>query len=613
MQPVDLTTLVAVCAEIEQNCLPARLEQVYQPNSLTLYLQFRTATTKHWLLISWHPQAARIHLIEQPQRQPDTFTFSQQIWHQVANLALVSIKISRPWDRVVQLEFAKRPGDQVLWRLYVEVMGKRSNVILVNGEDLIITAAHQVSDRQSRLRSIQTGDRYQLPPLRLDPCPSLSEPFDQWRERLSLIPQSIRTNLLKTYQGTSSSLIHLLLANANISPDRLSEELVDSDWQKLFKAWISWIECLEDARFSPYYQDSESYSVFNLVSDSESLNLNSSNPNRSNLGTSNIEPDKLGRISVLAEKVIEPSLSVNHLLKSYYGDRLNRQVFNQLHQQIGQAIDSQISKLQLKANSFRQRLSQSEQSEQTKAIADLLMANLHLSQTGMNEIILPDFNTDQLIKITLDPTQTASQNAQALYKKYQKLKRTKGAISPLLTETESEIDYLVQVKIQAAELEAKDYRSLEEIQRELIQQGYLRGVDRSNTSSRSKKTEAPNCHHYISPSGYEIWVGRNNYQNDLITFRVANEYDLWFHAQEISSAHVLLRLEPGTSAELVDLQAAADACAYHSRARQSDHVPVVYTQPRFVFKPKGSKPGTVVYKHEKVLWGSPRILDRKLS
>lgn len=579
MQPVDLTTLVAVCAEIEKNCLPARLEQVYQPNSLTLYLQLRTATAKHWLLVSWHPQAARIHLSEQPQRQPDTFTFSQQIWHQVANLALVSIKVVRPWDRIVQLEFAKRPDDQVLWRLYIEVMGKRSNVILVNSENLIVTAAHQVSDRQSRLRSIQTGDLYELPPLRLDPAPNMGEPFDQWRDRLSLIPQSIRSSLLKNYQGTSSSLIQLLLDSALISGEQNNSELDNHAWQRLFTAWQRWIQCLESSWFCPHFQNEETYTVISLEAGKDlSANLS--------------------------------DLKVNHFLQDYYGDRLNRQVFNQLHQQIAQALGSQSTKLIQKAESFRQRLNQADQAEQTKAIADLLMANLYKSQSGMSEISLPDFQTGELIKISLDPTQSASQNAQGLYKKYQKLKRTRGAIAPLLAATEIEIDYLEQVGIQAAELESKYYRALEEIQQELIQQGYLRGVDRSCKNPRSKKIEAPNCHRYISPSGYEIWVGRNNYQNDLITFRVATEYDLWFHAQEIPGAHVLLRLEPGKPAETNDLQAAADICAYHSRAKQSDHVPVVYTQSRFVFKPKGAKPGMVIYKQEKVLWGVPNSLDR---
>jgi predicted ribosome quality control (RQC) complex YloA/Tae2 family protein len=583
MQPVDLTTLVAICAEIEKNCLPARLEQVYQPNSLTLYLQLRTAIAKHWLLISWHPQAARIHLSEQPQRQPDTFTFSQQIWHQVANLALVNIKILRPWDRIVQLEFAKRPGDLVLWRLQVEIMGKRSNVILVNSENLIVTAAHQVSDRQSRLRAIQTGDLYELPPLRLDPVPSLSEPFDQWRDRLSLIPQSIRSSLLKNYQGTSSSLVQLLLDGAAIPLEQTTQELGDSAWLKLFDAWQTWIECLENSWFCPHFQNigqdsgQETYSVVSL--------------------------------EVTENQASLENLVVNHFLKNYYGDRLNYQVFNQLHQQIAQALAAQTSKLNQKAEGFRQKLDQASQAEETKVLADLLMASLHQLQPGMKEISLPDFQTGKLVKISLDPTQTPSQNAQGLYKKYQKLKRTTGAIAPLLEATETEIDYLEQVKIQAADLEPKYYRALEEIQQELIQQGYLRGIDRTTKGSRSKKDETPNCHRYTSPSGCEIWAGRNNHQNDLITFRVAKEYDLWFHAQEIPGAHVLLRLEPGKPAEIQDLQAAADICAYHSRARLSDRVPVVYTQPKFVYKPKGAKPGMVIYKQEKVLWGVPKNQD----
>ena len=115
----------------------------------------------------------------------------------------------------------------------------------------------------------------------------------------------------------------------------------------------------------------------------------------------------------------------------------------------------------------------------------------------------------------------------------------------------------------------------------------------------------PNFHKFHTPSGFEVLIGRNNQQNDRLTFRLANDYDLWFHAQEIPGAHVLLRLEPGAVAEERDLQFTADLAAYYSRSRQSDRVPVVYTQPKHVYKPKGAKPGIAIYKQERILWGKP--------
>jgi predicted ribosome quality control (RQC) complex YloA/Tae2 family protein len=118
--------------------------------------------------------------------------------------------------------------------------------------------------------------------------------------------------------------------------------------------------------------------------------------------------------------------------------------------------------------------------------------------------------------------------------------------------------------------------------------------------------EATNFHRYRTPSGFEVLIGRNNRQNDQLTFRVAGDYDLWFHAQEIPGSHLLLRLEPGAVPEEADLRFAANLAAYYSRARQSDQVPVVYTEPKHVYKPKGAKPGIAIYKQERILWGQPQ-------
>ncbi|MGL5194336.1 MAG: NFACT RNA binding domain-containing protein, partial [Chroococcales cyanobacterium] len=123
---------------------------------------------------------------------------------------------------------------------------------------------------------------------------------------------------------------------------------------------------------------------------------------------------------------------------------------------------------------------------------------------------------------------------------------------------------------------------------------------------RQTQESSPEFYRFVSPSGFELLIGRNNRQNDLLSFRVATDYDLWFHTQEIAGSHGLLRLPPGAVADEPDLQFAADLTAYYSRARQSEQVPVVYTEPKNVYKPKGAKPGMVIYKHERILWGCPQ-------
>ncbi|MBD2318006.1 Rqc2 family fibronectin-binding protein [Phormidium tenue] len=609
MQPADLTTLVALTHELNKACVPARLEQVHQSDRHTIHLQLRTLEKKQWLLLSWHPQAARLHLSAPPPKQPDTFTFSQQILHQVAGFALVSVQLTSPWERVVDLQFAKRPDDEVQWHLYLEVMGKYSNAILVNANGEIVTAAHQVSNKQSRVRPIQTGDRYELPPALLEAIPSLSESFDAWRDRLILIPKEIKRNLLSNYRGVSSSLVRSLLAISNINGDQNVADLKLSEWEALYQAWQMWLTSIEQKQFYPHLEG-KGYAL-------------TSSPSPKGV-EGNQKDFLLAPLLPSWEKGLgdegNPLLSVNDFCDRYYSQQTGQVAFQQLHQQISQAIQNQLAKLTIKENEFLERLQLSTQADDFKDKADLLMAHLHLWEIGMKEIQLTDFHSEKSVVIPLDPTLNAQQNAQSFYKKHQKQKRAALAISPLLEAVQQEIAYLEQVSTAVSLLEQSELAALQEIRAELAQQGYLKVTAEyaprtksnskggKNKSNRTKQEEIPDCHRFTTPNGFEVWVGRNNYQNDLISFRIAGEYDLWLHAQEISGSHVLLRLPAGAIADDQDLQTAANYAAYYSRARQSDQVPVVCTIPKYVFKPKGAKPGMVVYTHEKIIWGQPTSL-----
>ncbi|MBD0362833.1 MAG: DUF814 domain-containing protein, partial [Coleofasciculus sp. C3-bin4] len=178
-------------------------------------------------------------------------------------------------------------------------------------------------------------------------------------------------------------------------------------------------------------------------------------------------------------------------------------------------------------------------------------------------------------------------------------------VEPLLKEVQEEIRYLEQVEASLRMLDTynapEDLQTLQEIREELIQQRYLDAPEQRNRDV----PDVSEPYRYRTPSGFELLIGRNNRQNDQLTFRTAGDYDLWFHTQEIAGSHVLLRLEPGTVPDNADLQFAADLAAHYSRGRQSDQVPVVYTEPKYVYKPKGAKPGMAIYKQERILWGRP--------
>ncbi|ERN40220.1 putative RNA-binding protein [Rubidibacter lacunae KORDI 51-2] len=580
MQGVDFTTLSAVLVELRAGWLPARAEQVYQRDRHTLSLALRTLRGRDWLTISWHPQAARLHVGEPPPRTPDTFAFSEQLRHQVNGLALVDIATIAPWERVVDLQFAPRPGDAVLWHLYVEIVGKYSNTVLVDAGGNVVTVAHQVSPEQSRLRPVLTGQPYEPPPPLTGTVPTGEEAFTDWRDRVRLVPGKLWKQLLKSYRGVGPTLARSLSAAVGIDADRSTDDLHDGEWHLLYERWHEWLSALENKTFVPGWTD--------------------------------------GGYTVLGWNCVAPEQSVQTLLQSYYGRILERQVFTQLHQQLLQKVKNATTKIEQKIRRFEERLQQSNDADSYRERADLLMAYLHEWQPGMTAIALPDFATGKPVEIAIDPEKNAVQNAQALYKRHQKLKRARTAIEPLLQDVRAEADYLGRVEAALARLDCyttpDDLQALEEIRAELIQENYLISPRdrRRNSGDADNLTEAQPLR-YRAPSGCELLVGRNNRQNDRLSFRTAVEYDLWFHAQEIPGSHVLLRLAPGAVPDDADLQFAADLAAFHSRARQGDRVPVIYTEPKHVFKPKGALPGTAIYSHERVLWGSPQAIARNPS
>jgi predicted ribosome quality control (RQC) complex YloA/Tae2 family protein len=464
-QPVDFTTLMAACCELRSDWVPGRTEQVYQRDRYTIALCLRTLKRRGWLTISWHPQAARICLGDPPPKTPDTFTFSDQLRHQLSGLALIGINAIAPWERVLDLQFGRRPGDPAIFHLYVEIMGKYSNVILTGADNLIITVAHQVSTQQSSIRPIQTGQPYETPPALTGTFPSLSESPERWQERVSLVPGALQRQLLKSYRGLSPALVRSMVQAANLDPDQSTESLTTSDWQKLFHRWQEWLQTLGIGELG--------------VPSPQSPVPNPFQPGWTDQG-----------YTVLGWGMIKPAKNLQTLLNNYYTAELNQQDFAQLRHQLSQKLGNILEKLRQKASTFTERLQQSDQADQYRQQADLLMAHLQNWEPGMKTITLLDFETSKPVTIPLNPEKNAVQNAQALYKRHQKLKRARNAVEPLLKEVQAEIQYLEQVEASLTQLDAykapEDLQTLQEIREELIQQGYL-------DAPEQRKSRCPGC------------------------------------------------------------------------------------------------------------------------
>lgn len=568
MQPFDLTTLIAVRHALCQRVLPARLEVLQQSDLWTLHLGLRTLRSWEWVTLSWHPRAARAHGCAPVPKEPDPFQFSQQI-HKIRGLALIDIVQTDPWERVLDWQFASRPGEAPRWHLYLEITGKYSNIALVSDRNEIVACGHGVSEKQSSVRPVQPGLAYQPPPPLQQAVPKLDETFASWQERLNWPPTPMGKHVLRSYRGLSRVLTEAMLHQAEIAPSTLNADLSHAQWQVLWQRWQEWLHRLSDRDFLPG-RTKDGYSV-------------------------------------LGWDIDRPTNDLDTLLDEYYGRELDIEQFGRDRHRLSQKLQSLLRKLYQRRQQFEQQMAQSDRAETTKQAADLLMAHLHEWQPGMSEIELPDFDTGKPVKIALDAEKNAIINAQRYYKKHGKFKRARQAVRPLWEAVNREIHYLEQVEDAIADLDeyrtAADLQTLQDIERELIQQKYVSASDRLiRPAAEAAETQV---RRFRSASNRDIWVGRNNRQNDWLTFRAATANDWWLHAQEIPGSHALLRLEPGDVADDEDFQLAADLAAHFSRGRHSDRVPVVCTRPKHVRKPKGAPPGMAIYVNERVIWAQP--------
>lgn len=569
MQPVDFTTLSAALVEIRTGWLPARLEQVRQDDYQSVQLLLRNLSSQRWLVASCHPQAARLHFCEGTKGKGARLPFGSALHQHLFGKVLVEC-VQPPWERVVRLGFASRPQAAPEWFLHIEIMGKYSNLVLSDGSETILALAHSVSSSQSRVRPLQFGERYTPPPPLVGPPPSLAESFTSWQQRLVLVPGALATALLKNYRGVSKILVRQMLSQLDFAEERPTQTLGETDWQQLHVLWQAWLHRLQAREFEAG-QTQSGYTV-------------------------------------VGWGVEQPAMDLHRLLDRYYTEALATGTFRARRNRLEQVLRTALAKARKRFAELDRMYEGSGQAETYKQQADLLMAHLHEGRPGLQSITLADFETGEPVAVALNPARDLVSNAQDYYRRHRKAKRAAQTLIPLLEKAREEVVYLEQVAAVVELLaDTADSEALIEVEEELIEQGFLSSPGKA-TPPRQK--EVP-FYQFVLPGERLVLVGRNNRQNERLTFEVAGADDLWFHAQEIPGAHVVLRLGSGQSADPSDLQWAANVAAYYSKARGSTQVPVIYTERRHVRKLRGGRPGLVTFQRERVTWGRPEQLPQR--
>ena len=527
--------------ELRRELVNGRIQKINQPFEQELVLQIRSNRQSHRLLLSAHPVFGRIQLtqttFENP-AQPSTFIMVLRKYLQGALIESIE-QVEN--DRIVEITVSNKNeiGDHIQATLIIEIMGKHSNILLVDkSSHKILEVIKHVGFSQNSYRTLLPGSTYIAPPS----AESLN-PFTIKNEKLFEILQTQETtakNLQSLFQGlgrdTANELERILV----------SEKL--STFRNFFNQETK--PCLTETSFSPV---------------------------------------------PFANQVGEPFTSLSDLLDTYYKDKAERDRVKQQASELIRRVENELQKNRHKLKKQEKELLATDNAEEFRQKGELLTTFLHQVPNDQDQVILDNYYTNQPITIALDKALTPNQNSQRYFKRYQKLKEAVKYLTDLIEETKATILYLESVE---TVLNQAGLEEIAEIREELIQTGFIRRRQREKIQKRKKPEQ------YLASDGKTIiYVGRNNLQNEELTFKMARKEELWFHAKDIPGSHVVIsgNLDPSDEVKTD----AAELAAYFSQGRLSNLVQVDMIEVKKLNKPTGGKPGFVTYTGQKTLRVTP--------
>ncbi len=558
IQMMDVTTLKAVVFELSQDIVPSRFENAQQIDSHTIQLGFRTLEKLNWIEISWLAESPRIVSIPPPKRHGEKSTLAKQLKHLLVNLALVEIK-QKGYERIVNFKLSSRPGKEIEKELIVELMGRHSNILLLDKSRKVITLGKQIKEKQSRLRPVGTGDLYKSPPPLKGLAPNLSESFHSWKENICLVPSTFKNSLKDTYQGISPALTLQIASNNYNEALNITNQSVTSielkTWEAIYKRWRDWLLDIEHNNYTINFNGITDFIVW-------------------------------GKIK---SKAKNSKICLN--LGIYYSNKI---------------IDRKISSI---GEKLKRDLQKSKDDEIRKLEAQgLLIKNI-------SEYINMQNKANNILTLK-SPTKKQIIESQTLFKEAKRKKRSRESI---LKRIEYHKKKISEIEYCELFLDSLMYQNPEEDNnnklvsiielKEEVEEYICIKKNSSKFKSNKKKEQASAIKEIQSPSGLKIQIGGNNRQNELISLRKGKKGDLWFHAQETPGSHVVLKSSNGLIDDK-DIQLAADLASFFSRARGNKLAPIIMVPIENLQRISGSLPGTVSHRGGKVLWGKAERAEK---
>ena len=575
---LDVFYLGALNHELNNKLIQSRITKIYQPDRYSISLAFyHNQTGEGRLFISAHPLNARIQITKNIKENPKTPPLFCMVLRKHLEKARIKAIRQKDLERIIEIDFNGYNdwGEETNLRMVIEIMGKHSNIILLNHENIILDGIRRYSHAVSRHREVLPGRPYIAPPAQNKQ--TLSD-YDEEKLANLLYSQGlsmkIKDFLLREAAGFSPLMAEEAIERASLDKNTVIEEIGDYEIQRLLGALNELYGIYNDKKYAPVILGGEKardFAAFPLKIWQNDTQIN----------------------------YTSPSLA----LDDYFLFKEVNELFSSRQRELLKTVNQNYQRLEKKIKLQEEDLKKAGKYEFYKEAADLLSANLYHLQKGQEITRLESFfRPGEQLEIKLDPALSPEDNMKNYYRRYSKNKSARALIKNQLDANISEFAYIDSLMVSLNN--ASEPKELEEIRKELTQEGYLK--EKKPDKNKKPNRELPlSPRTFVSKDGYTILVGRNNRQNDTLTLRTANKDDIWLHTQKIPGSHVIIRNRDRFISDQA-IEEAAEIAAWYSKAQSADKVPVDYTTVDQVKKPNGAKPGMVIYFQQKTLYVKPK-------